>query len=969
MYTWLAALLLICLQLQAICRQHELDKPETFLKGNPGIVHYSRHDFNADPQFWTVCEDNNGIVYFGNNDGAVIFDGEHWYQISLPNNSSIRSLVADSLGNVYAGGFNEFGLIKKNNKGHYYYTSLNDSLKISDPKIGNLWQVHIVNGTVIYRSFNKLITINGQQITKLPATSYFIRSYLINGHYYVQDQSEGIFKLDLNNMTFEKYFTTNQLKNEEIISMLPSNAYHRVLGISKSGKIFFLDLKNRKVKLHKKLFNASGINQVNCAVAAKDGVYYLGTLSTGIITLSKNGDVLKDDKDFIDLQDNSVLNLHQTHQGNIWAVLNNGLDCIILNSPVTAIFKNASLYDVLIRQNEMYLATNQGIFFADSVNNNKLNFQKVTGLEGQGWSLQNIEGDILVGHDKGLYMLDKTISKKISASSGFWKVIPIAERGDIYLAAQYSGLFVIEKKENGQWRVLRRIEGFDESTRDILETDIPGTFWVCHGYKGVYRIKMDESYSRVVSYEHYTTQNGLDYPYNINAARWEGQIVFTTNQGIYTYDRHKNRFMPYEKLNKILDPSKNTRRLFQHQDKTWFIQDDEAGYFITGDPHHVLEKDFFLQFKGAFNRGMECITPINNDQVMLGTKTGLYLFDLTYKAGHTAHTLLTGISYAINNKEKPLVINPEKSFSLPNNTSSLRFDYAAPEMQNAADIQYSYKLESVDEKWSDWDFTSFKEYAHLRPGNYTFKVKSRSMLGTMGTMASFQFKILPMWYQTKWAIMAYITLAITIIVLIIKFVNKKIAKENLKAREEERKAKKLLELELTQLKLKAEKDKIRRDKLLLEQDVIYKSKELANYTMLLVKKKEIFREIREDIKELRRLVRNEGSRKKLQNMFSKLNQHEIGEEYMSVFDANFEKVHQHFFKSLKEICPELTQRELRICAFIKMNLTNKEISPLLNISVRGIETARYRIRKKLNLEHEDNFADFLENLKEGYRQN
>ena len=83
---------------------------------------------------------------------------------------------------------------------------------------------------------------------------------------------------------------------------------------------------------------------------------------------------------------------------------------------------------------------------------------------------------------------------------------------------------------------------------------------------------------------------------------------------------------------------------------------------------------------------------------------------------------------------------------------------------------------------------------------------------------------------------------------------------------------------------------------------------------------------------------------------------------MEIFDVNFEKIHHDFFEKLKQLDPTITKRELRLCAFVKMDLTNKEISPLLNISTRGVETARYKVRKKLNVSHEENFTAFLEKI-------
>lgn len=932
------------------------------MKGLPQVVHYSRHDFNADPQFWAVCEDKEGVLYFGNNDGAIIFDGEQWQKVVLPNNSSIRCLVSDSAGNVYAGGFNEFGLIKRSSTGRYYYQSLLDSLKFRDDKVENLWQVNVVKETIIYRSFSKLIVINGNKIAKLPANNNFIQSFQLEDQYFVQDQSHGIFRLDIENMRFIPYFSHEELHEEFIISFLPTDIDNEIFGVASSGKIFKLNLLTKEVLLHKTLFEPSEVNKIVCAIEANDSVYYLGTLSTGIIALNKNGAILEDERAFEDLQDQSVLNLYETKQGNIWVLLNNGLDCITFNSPVTTIFEGASLYDVYIQDNEAYLATNQGVFYTPAINKPKPSFEKIKGLEGQAWTLQKIDGDILIGHDKGLYQINNRESIKIGKVNGIWKVIPISHNKNYFLAASYGGLYVISKK-NGQWKIDRKIEGFEESTRDILEAETPGTFWICHGYKGVFRIKIDDEFKKIVSVEHFTTQNGFAFPYSINVFKWNNQTVFTSNQGIYTYQKEDNKFVPYDDVNSILDSTKNTRKLLQYKDKTWFVQDDEVGFFITDNP--VVETGYFLQFKGAFNRGMEYIQPLNNEKVLLGTKTGLYLFDLNYKnKNKKAATLITNAKYITADKESWLPLDPENPIELPHSTYSLRFDFAVPKMQNDADIQYAYKLANVDKDWSGWQLASYKEYSHLRPGKYEFLVKSRSLLGIMGDLAIIRFEILPVWYQTKWMKLLYFILAIGLIILIVKLVQQKIAKENLKAREEQERATKLLELELAQMKLQAEKDKINKDKLLLQEDVIYKSKELANYTMLLVKKKDVFAEIREDIIELRGLVRNDSSRKMIQKMFGKLNQHVIGEEYLHVFETNFEQVHKDFFSNLKEKFPDLTQRELRLCAFIKMNLTNKEISPLLNISVRGVETARYRIRKKMNLEHESNFSEFLECISE-----
>jgi DNA-binding CsgD family transcriptional regulator len=246
--------------------------------------------------------------------------------------------------------------------------------------------------------------------------------------------------------------------------------------------------------------------------------------------------------------------------------------------------------------------------------------------------------------------------------------------------------------------------------------------------------------------------------------------------------------------------------------------------------------------------------------------------------------------------------------------------------------------------------------------NYTFIVKSRNLAGLVGKENKFKFAILPKWYQTNLAYLLYVICLFFLVRYIITYVKNKISFERLKSKVEIKKTQQLLELELEKLNLKHDKEVISKDKLNLEVDIIDKSKELANYTLMLSQKKNIFGELQDDLKQLRELLKSDESRRKITEIFQKLNQHRIGEEFMEIFDVNFEKINYDFFEKLKQIDPSLTKRELRLCAFIKMDLTNKEISPLLNISIRGVETARYKVRKKLNLSQDENFIYFLEGL-------
>lgn len=80
------------------------------------------------------------------------------------------------------------------------------------------------------------------------------------------------------------------------------------------------------------------------------------------------------------------------------------------------------------------------------------------------------------------------------------------------------------------------------------------------------------------------------------------------------------------------------------------------------------------------------------------------------------------------------------------------------------------------------------------------------------------------------------------------------------------------------------------------------------------------------------------------------------------FEFHFDEVHVGFLKRLKDLYPTLSPNELRLCAYLRLNMTTKDIAQILNISIRGVEISRYRLRKKLGIEGDTNLIDFMINL-------
>ena len=920
-------------------------------------ISFDRNDFKSDSQFWSMVEDKDGLLIFGNNAGILIYDGEYWKSIPLPNKSSVRSLLIDKNGTIWVGGYNEVGNLIKNPFGNYYYKSLVDELHLNTINFENTWNIHSFNGKTIFRTFKELIVIMGKSVTHIKANQAFIFSEIVNGQLIIQDAENGIYTLNREGDKLALLYSSESLQNSTIVATFPLNK-NQVYLISREGHVFLADITTKTIQKKTDLFTKGHLDPINCGIQKNDSTLLLGTLSSKIIEFRKNGSVSKNNITFPKVKNNAVLNFYKSTSNTIWALQNNGISCLNFNSQYANIFDNASVYDVLIDHETIYLATNEGVFCLNNFNDLNFSSNKIEDLPGQVWSLAKVDDEIIIGHNDGLFVLKNKVVKKIDNSTGFWKITPIKGAKNQFLASSYNGLFLLEK-EQSNWVLKHQITGFDESTRDILPSDEPNTYWVCHGYKGVYRLVINADYTRVESAQQFTTNNGFKSPFNINAVNYNGRIVFTTNNGIYTFNKETKTFIPDTSLNTILNTEKNTRKLLFSKEKTWFVQDDEAGYFTP--KNNTLVRAPFLNLKGTFNEGMECILPFN-DYVFFGTKDGLFLYDMNKRTNLNAYTTISTITYTQGTAKHLVPIISNNNIKIPNDSDILKFEFSAPKIAPYSNVQYSYFLEGLDENWSSWSSNSFKEYTKLAHGRYIFKVKSRSNTGIEGKEIAYKFTILPAWYQTNMAYFIYIAILIIVTFLVNKLILKKIEGEKRKTKLETLKDQKLIRLELEQLKLSIEKNKIKEDNTHLEMDLIDKSKELANYTLLLSKRKEAFLELTNDLKQLKETVKNSESKSKIVQIFKKLNQNSIGDKYLEIFDVNFERVHIHFFNNLKHIDPTFSQRDLRLCALIKMNLTNKEISHILNISNRGVETARYRVRKKLNIASSESLTLFLENL-------
>lgn len=914
--------------------------------GNPPVAHYTHHDFNSDAQFWDACQTPSGIMYFGNNYGALRFDGERWSKISLPNNSAVRSLHCSKNGTVYAGGYNEFGTIETDASGRDFFRSMRHLLPPQYTETGNIWEILELKNTIVLRSFNYLILIKDNNLEIIEASGAFTFVTIANDNLFVLDDDQ-LYILDPEQSQMETIFSSEEINNESFLEIFDSKNPQRPLLLTKEGSLFEISLETRSAR-HIQQLNAESSGQTyTAAIKSSSGDIYIGTLSNKLSTWSLQNQRFKKLRTYSELQDQTVLNLYESREGAIWVLLNKGLDYFDPNTPLTNIIKGPSVYDATIFENQFYVATNQGVFQSEEIYTDSIldqnNFKKTPMLEGQTWSLQPIGNQLFCAHDRGLFRIKEKQLIQIKGFSGVWKLFPVSGTTDLYFVCTYNGLGLIQITENS-FSVLRtQLSGFNESTRDLI--NIPeeeDSYWVCHGYKGVFKIKTNEDHSRVVSTEHFNEQHGLPSPFNINVHRWNNQNIFSTNNGLYVFDTNQKAFKPHQELNALLGRKENIRQLVQQGDTTWCVIDDRIGFF--GNDMQKVITNPFLSLKGTLNRGMECIVPLEKtNEVLLGTTNGLFAFHPGARSRLNPaqlNTTLAKVTYTLSDTTNTINIkNNEEILIFPHKVKNLNFEFAAPFIRDKENIRYSYRLMNQMQEWSEWQEEPWVNFPFLKSGSYALQVKATSLSGENAQPAQVKFSIQPAWYAAWpwnlfWILMfaALVYAAIRIIITII-------IKEKEKTRLEEQKLQELRGIEQENQRIHQEKERI-------EADIIEKSKDLANNAVLIAKKRELLIDIQAKLNEIRQKAKNDYTRTNILNIVRNIELNLNDEEQYQLFDTNLERVHKELFDELKIRYPKIGSKDLRMCAFIKMELTNKEMASIFNISVRGVETARYRLKKK-----------------------
>ena len=347
---------------------------------------------------------------------------------------------------------------------------------------------------------------------------------------------------------------------------------------------------------------------------------------------------------------------------------------------------------------------------------------------------------------------------------------------------------------------------------------------------------------------------------------------------------------------------------------------------------------------------------VDNDVVYFNLNNGIASYskntDSLSPTLESALSLSSVTASSSDKKEKRLPLSG--NVELESNYRDLLFSVSLPHY-NKLSVHFHYVLQGGQGMALTSDLKEPEiRYGSLDYGEYTFQAEAYNDLGQKIGEVEYHFAIARPFYLSYYAFALYLIVLTALVYFFSKWrANRAMEKkrkeyeaeqvqQNIKMREQEH----LITLQQQQL---------------LEAELSAKSKDLASMALGVFAKNEVLEKLRTVVQES--LVKGQYGRKNLESLLKLINENIETQEFWDVFQNNFDLIHEKFFRNLRERYPSLTATDLRFCALLRLNLSTKDIAQMTNLTIRGVEAARYRLRKKLDIPDGTGLVDFLIDLK------
>ncbi|MCV9929173.1 histidine kinase [Flavobacterium sp. LS1R49] len=890
----------------------------------PFVENYNKSNYEGDNQIWSIAQGNDNAMYFANNHYLVRYDGVVWEKYTLPNKTIIRSIMVDG-DKIYSGSYKEFGYWYRED-GKMKYISISKNRRVFDENENEeVWKIFKFNGLIYFQSFNQIFVYDGKKIkkTKLP----FLISYcfIVNNQLLVASVENGVFVIKGDRLSSVKGW--GALKN---------NVIHAIE--KHQGKIYFFTHKNGIFVEEKGIVTAwnnplNGILKnanINVARFLKDNKLIIGTAGEGVYMFDFNDDSFKNINRKNVLMNNSILSIGLDKEDDLWLGLDNGIAHIEVTSPVSIFYDNSgvlgSVYSVVNIDKGYLMASNHGVF---KYEDKKLSL--IPKSQGQAWSICKVDNRYFIGHNEGTFIYENGQFSKLNNTNGGWNLTK-SSISNTYFQATYSGVVVYKDINNLEQKVI--LKGLKKPIKYVAQNK-KNEVWAADNYRGLYRILYNDNYE-TKQVENVAQHSKIENDFGVKIFEFRNEILFLINKTWYTYNSIANQLEKNELFNTNF---KNISDVAAIDESHFILLQDGLLYHIYANGNKFI----WNSIQEKYYKGK-----IINDNLNIFKNKNNYLLNLD--DGFVSFQIKD-----INKQKIDIKVEAFNNENLIQNNAKINYNSelkinAISGLFGATKPNLFYKINNEN------GFKSIKDglivLNNLNSGSHDVEIYNHDGLN-YSKIANFEFVVAKPWYLSSWMLLLYLCFIAVVLYIYYKWNNIRYL-QKLELREEElRHQKEILEMEL-----KAENDLNSQEyeKHILELELQTKSSEVAGKSLSIAKQSEM-------IENIQSILDSETDFNKLKSEIKKaIKINAVNKHEWQTFETNLSQIHNEFITNLSQKFPNLTPKDIKLCIYLKMNLSSKEIAPLMNISFRGVELHRYRLRKKLNLVQDENLSNFLLNI-------
>lgn len=713
--------------------------------------HFTADRYTASPQNWDIAQDPRGVMYFGNTDGVLEFDGISWRKIRLNNGSFARALAVEDGGTVYVGGVGTFGLLRADESGTMAYLPLIDKVPVADRQFSDVWRILPTRDGVYFSSYQRLFRLQRDGSLKVwKPTSNFGRAFSMQGQLYVKTPEKGLMRMQGDQLApvpggtiFQKIGITAGLSRGGGGLIATPTGFYR---LDDNGLQRFPTAADS-------YFEA---NLLYTFYAFEDGEIAAGTRKGGVVLLNRDGGIDRILTKESGLTDDYVTAIYSDRQRGVWLAGNNGISR--LNSGMSRYEANLGLLGavecVARAGGVLYAGGKGGLFRLDSSRGNAAKFERIEGIETAVRLLQTRGNDLLIATESGSFQLSAGKLVEIAKPEKPFPVFDLSpsprDPNTIYRASLTGVVRLLNK--GGAWLKDGEFTVPGQELRSVVE-DPDGRVWATTR-EAIYRIDFRTSEGKP---ERLGEAEGAPIGWK-NAKLFAGHIVFATTKGLRRFNEASHRFEP--------DPILGTQFSNGSRDVFSITDGVDGNVWVTGERYHGV---LFKQATGykwlpspLLGAGIGEIYGmwVDPDGVAwaVGAKQILHRWERRLYGDPDLDFQV--LPRRVESIDKKLMIyggaGEFRRSRLDYSRNALRFVFTAPFTEDPSAVEYQVQLEGADAQYSAWGYETQKDYTNLPEGSYRFRVRARSPHGTVSENTSLGFAVAPPWYRTWWAYVTYL---------------------------------------------------------------------------------------------------------------------------------------------------------------------------------------------------------------------